>query len=226
MTADYGDGGLYGCNPDQPATPIDCAMDGGDGGGYACRVQPAPPSSTGMNPTTTPATGCSPSSGDRVAGACQASYQCAPGYDCVGATGSCRHYCCAGNTVCDPNAFCDVQFLNQASATPVPVCMPIITCNLQDQLAQPPHACSSDTQTCAVVREDGQTGCVDVGPVGPGQSCDSDHCNAGLVCLGAPGQRVCLKLCDTQSSAQCTAPETCQATLPLFQDPRVGVCRQ
>jgi hypothetical protein len=243
MTQSYGDGGLYGCNPDQPATPIDCAMDGGaaagDGGGYACRVQPMPPSS-GMNSPTTPATGCSPSSGDALAGtACLTSDECAPGFDCVGAIGDgghaigvCRHYCCAGNSACEApdggqaKSFCDVQFLTQASATPVPVCMPIVTCNLQEQLAPNGHPCLDPAQTCAVVREDGQTGCVDVGPVGPGQSCDADHCNAGLVCLGAPGQRVCLKLCDTQNGAQCTAPETCQGGLPLFQDPRVGVCRQ
>jgi hypothetical protein len=207
-------------------------MDGGaaagDGGGYACRVQHVPPSSSGMNSTTTPATVCSPSSGDSLAGiACKASDDCAPGLDCVGG-GACRQYCCAGNSACDPKThttFCDVQFLFEASATPVPVCMPIIACNLQDQLAQYPHACS-DTKTCAVVREDGQTGCVDIGPQGPGDSCERDHCQAGLVCLGAPGQRVCYKLCDTQSSAQCTAPETCQGGLPLFQDPRVGVCRQ
>jgi hypothetical protein len=223
LTQAYGDGGLYGCNPDQPATPIDCAMDGGaaagDGGGYACRVQPVMPSSSGMNSPTAPATGCSPSSGDAL---------CAPGFDCVGVPGTCRHYCCAGNSACDakdpsPKTFCDVQFLNRAAATPVPVCMPIVTCNLQEQLAQYPP-CPA-TQTCAVVREDGQTGCVDIGPKGPGDSCEQDHCSAGLVCLGAPGQRVCYKLCDTQSSSQCTAPETCKGGLPLFQDPRVGVCQ-
>ncbi len=233
----YGDGGLYGCNPDQPATPIDCAMDGGaaaagDGGGYACRVQPVPPSSSGNSPTT-PATGCSPSSGDALAGvACLASDECAPGFDCVGTTGdggiavgACRHYCCAGNSACDAKTFCDVQFLNQASATPVPVCMPIVTCSLEGQLAQSPQACPLPTQTCSVVREDGDTGCVDIGPQGPGDSCERDHCQAGLVCLGASGQRVCLTLCDTQSGAQCTAPQTCKGGLPLFQDPRVGACR-
>lgn len=224
----YGDGGLYGCNPDQPATAIDCAMDGGsaadDGGGYACRVQPSAQSNAGS--PSTPATGCSPSSGDSLGGAsCMASQDCAPGLDCVGTSGTCRHYCCAGNSVCDPNTFCDVQFLYQASATPVPVCMPIHTCSLQDQLSPYPNTCP-DRQTCAVVREDGQTGCVDIGGAGPLQSCERDHCQAGLVCLGAPGQRACYKLCDTQSSAQCTAPETCQGGLPLFQDPGVGVCRQ
>jgi hypothetical protein len=239
LTQAYGDAGLYGCNPDQPATPIDCAMDGGaaagDGGGYACRVQHMP-SSSGMNAPTTPATGCSATSGDARAGVtCAASNDCAPGFDCVGATGvgalgSCRHYCCAGNSACEPKSatsagtFCDVQFLTEASATPVPVCMPIITCNLQDQLAQSPPSCPA-TQTCAVVREDGQTGCVDVGPQGPLESCERDHCKPGLVCLGAPGQRVCYTLCDTQSSSQCTAPEMCKGGLPLFQDPRVGVCQ-
>jgi hypothetical protein len=235
------DGGLYGCNPDQPASSIDCAMDGGaaagDGGSYACRVQPAPPSSSGMNSPTTPATGCSASSGDRVDDAeCTTSNDCAPTFECVGTAGGtagrCRQYCCAGNSACgDPDAglatrFCDVQFLNQASATPVPVCMPIDPCNLQDQLlAATPPTCPQ-TQTCAVVREDGQTGCVDIGGQGPGDSCERDHCQAGLVCLGAPGQRVCYTLCDTQNGAQCTAPEKCQGGLPLFQDPRVGVCRQ
>jgi hypothetical protein len=234
------DGGLYGCNPDMPATSIDCAMDGGaaagDGGGYACRVQPVS-SSGGMNSPAMPATGCSPSSGDAVTGECKVSNDCAPSYDCVGTagttastTGACRHYCCAGNSVCEQlpdgaSLFCDVQFLKEASATPVPVCMPIFACDLQEQLTQPGHACNSDTQTCSVVREDGKTGCVDIGPQGPMDSCDVAHCQEGLVCLGAPGQRLCYQLCDTQSNS-CTAPETCQGGLPLFQDPRVGVCRQ
>lgn len=237
LTQAYGDGGLYGCNPDQPASPIDCAMDGGaaldDGGAYACRVQPAPPSG-GTNTTSAPATACSSSSGDALEGAmCKASDVCAPGFDCVGtgsadggAAGRCRHYCCAGNSACETTSFCDVQFLTQASATPVPVCMPIVACDLSKQLGPQPDACSESTQTCAVVREDGQTGCVDIGSEGPGESCESDHCAEGLVCLGAPGQRVCYTLCDTQSGTQCTAPETCQGGLPLFQDPRVGVCRQ
>lgn len=242
LTQTSGDGGLYGCNPDQPASSIDCAMDGGaaagDGGGYACRVQPVPPPSSGMNSTTTPATGCSASSGDALADApCTTSSDCAPTFDCVaaagiGTVGRCRQYCCAGNSACgEPDAgrattFCDVQFLYQASSTPVPVCMPIQACDLSKQLESPPTACIEPTQTCAVVREDGQTGCVDIGAAGPGDSCERDHCQAGLVCLGAPGQRVCYTLCDTANSAQCTAPETCQGGLPLFQDPRVGVCRQ
>lgn len=225
----YGDGGLYGCNPDQPATAIDCAMDGGsaadDGGGYACRVQPS--SSTNAGAPTTPATGCSPSSGTDMAGTkCAQSDDCAAAFDCVGATGHCRHYCCAGNSACDSTTFCDVQFLYQATNTPVPVCMPIYACDLAKQLDPTPAACPDATQTCAVVREDGQTGCVDIGNAGPNQSCERDHCAEGLVCLGAPGQRVCLTLCDTQTGRQCTAPDTCQGGLPLFQDPRVGVCRQ
>ncbi|HEX8791977.1 MAG TPA: hypothetical protein VF765_13575 [Polyangiaceae bacterium] len=226
-----GDGGLYGCNPDQPATAIDCAMDGGgaaatDGGGYACRVQPS--SSTNAGAPTTPATACSPSSGDLMSGhACTMSDECAPSFDCVGAKGACRQYCCAGNSACmDPMTFCDVQFLTQASATPIPVCMPIVPCDLADQLLPTPTACLDPTKTCAVVREDGHTGCVDIGGAGPNQSCERDHCAEGLVCLGAPGQRVCLTLCDTQTGRQCTAPDTCQGGLPLFQDPRVGVCRQ
>lgn len=240
LAATYGDGGLYGCNPDQPATAIDCAMDGGaaagDGGGFACRVQPVPPSSSGMNATTTPATGCSPTSGDaRVGATCTVSDDCAPGFDCVGvsgnggASGTCRHYCCAGNSACDdPNAktFCDVQFLFQASATPVPVCMPIVACDLSKQLESPPTACSLPTQTCAIVREDGTTGCVDIGGSGPGDSCESDHCAAGLTCLGAPGQRTCFQLCTTNSNkASCPQGLTCEGGLPLFQDPTVGVCR-
>jgi hypothetical protein len=116
--------------------------------------------------------------------------------------------------------YCDIQPIVQSPATKVPVCMPVQPCNLANPLCPP-------SETCAVVRpETGATSCVPVGSAGPSQSCDKDHCQQGLMCLGAPGQRTCYVLCHTKTSAECTAThQTCMTTLPLFLNPETGVCQ-
>lgn len=220
------------CDPDTAETASSCnlAPDGGaydPAGGYAdaglaCRVQPsASIASNGLGlPTTCAVAG--------VAGpgaSCALPTDCAAGLDCVGA-GTCRHYCCAGNAQCGPDEFCDIQDLASATTTKVPVCMPITPaggCSLLPTGDAGAGACP-DHQTCAIVREDGATGCVPTGPQKAGESCDTDHCWPGLVCLGALNARLCYALCKT-SSTTCQAPQTCQGGLPLFQDPSVGVCR-
>ena len=214
------------CDPDTAETAASChvAPDGGaydPGAGYAdaglaCRVQPsASIASNGLGMPTTCAV-----AGPGVAGAkCKLPSDCAAGLDCVG-EGVCRHYCCAGNSQCSSQEFCDVQSLAFATTTKVPVCMPI----------QPPGGCSlwpkgsCTAGTCAIVHDDGTTGCVETGPKLAGESCDVDHCAFGLVCLGALNARLCYALCDTRGTS-CTAPQTCQGGLPLFQDPNVGVCQ-
>jgi hypothetical protein len=221
------------CDPDVPSTASSCdeAPDGGafdpsaDYGAavLACRVQP---SSAGTNDDFGTGSRCSVS-GAGVAGApCDSAIDCAAGFDCIGTGGTCRHYCCAGNSQCGSQEFCDIQPLATASTTRIPVCMPIVACSLESALPMPianAQGCGQ-AETCGIVREDGTTGCVEVGDVTANHSCDTGHCQAGLVCLGAINARLCYELCNTTYS-QCTAPMTCQGGLPLFQDPTVGVCR-
>ena len=74
----------------------------------------------------------------------------------------------------------------------IPVCMPIHPaggCQLLD-----PTACTSQDEQCAVVRENGATSCVAIGTAKAHDGCDTAHCAAGLVCLGAVGQRECYQL--------------------------------
>lgn len=224
------------CDPDVPNTASSChvAPDGGaydPSAGYgdavlACRVQPS--SAETSNDLGTPVA-CSVAGSGAEGSACMAATDCAAGFDCVG-MGTCRHYCCAGNSECTSQEFCDIQPLATADTTRIPVCMPIVPCSLASAVVASGMAGSScpdpngPPETCAIVREDGTTGCVEVGDRTAGESCDTGHCEAGLVCLGALNARLCYALCDTMSP-QCTAPQTCQGGLPLFQDPTVGVCR-
>ncbi len=221
------------CDPDNAETASSChlAPDGGaydPAGGYsdaglACRVQPS--SSVASNGLGQP-TACSVAGAGRAGDSCKLATDCAAGLDCVG-EGVCRHYCCAGNGQCDEHEFCDIQNLASATTTKVPVCMPIWPCSLLKAVAAPVGGGQAECpagQTCAIVREDGATGCLETGPKKAGESCDSDHCGPGLVCLGALNARLCYALCNTAKDSTC-APQTCQGGLPLFQDPTVGVCR-
>lgn len=215
------------CDPDVADTAQSCALapDGGPydpAGGYAaaplaCRVQPAA-SVSANGQGSEPA--CSVAGAGMDGAACKSGTDCAAGFDCIG-SGECRHYCCEGNTMCAGTEFCDVQPLALASTTKVPVCMPIMPAGGCMLLV--PNQCPMG-ETCSIVREDGTTGCVEIGDRKAGDPCDAAHCAAGLVCLGAPDARLCYELCHT-SSATCSQPQTCQGGLPLFQDPSVGVCR-
>jgi hypothetical protein len=225
------------CDPDSPETASSChvAPDGGaydPSAGYgsatlACRVQPA--ASVASNGLGLP-TACSVAGPGTAGDACKMATDCAAGFDCVG-MGTCRHYCCAGNGQCGGDEFCDIQPLAAATTTKVPVCMPIEPVGgCSPASAVPPSGAAGampscpQGQSCAIVREDGATGCVEIGDKAAGEPCDTDHCAAGLVCLGALNARLCYALCKTSASA-CPSPETCQGGLPLFQDPTVGVCR-
>jgi hypothetical protein len=218
------------CYPDHPTTAKACgeAPDGGaynPSGGYdnaalACRVvatpQDAMPAS--QNPT------CAAAGPAGDGSWCKSSSECQPAFDCVG-SGTCQQYCCSGNAECVADQFCDIQPTAQAPSVEIPVCMPIHPasgCKLLD-----PAACPV-TETCAVVRDDGATSCVAVGGAQAGEECDTDHCAAGLVCLG-PGSRTCFLLCTTSatsatSATTCPPNQQCQGGLPLFPDPAVGIC--
>jgi hypothetical protein len=152
------------------------------------------------------------------ASTCSQSTDCSPGWECVN-EGTCRHYCCSGNSACSDNQFCDVQPTAQDPNTLVPVCVSETPCTLIDI-----DGCPTGEQ-CSVVKEDGTTSCVAVGPQGDGESCDLEHCAHGYVCLGTTGSRRCAPLCYTASVGACTNGRTCVGTLPLFTNPLVGACQ-
>lgn len=215
------------CNPDDDGTRADygddvnvtCAIAPSDAGPASepkgCRVS----SSSSGRPQCAEAT---PENGDGAK--CAAGSDCAPGFDCVagdGASGVCRRYCCAGSCASNRSqnggdTFCDVQKLHK-DGDKVPVCMPLKTCEL---LA--PGECA-ETETCGIVTEDGATGCVANGSAGVDRSCDEEHCNVGLTCLGQPGSRKCYQLCRTAGSPSCGSTKICK-TSTIFKDPSVGVC--
>jgi hypothetical protein len=156
---------------------------------------------------------------------CKTGGDCGPGFDCiVGEKGTkvCRHYCCAGT--CKGHAsqsggatFCDVQNLVDYTQK-APVCMPLKRCKLLGS-----GECTQ-TESCAVVTESGDTGCVAVGPQQVGAPCDADHCAANLTCVGKPGTRKCYKLCRVDSS-DCGTAQIC-ATSTVFKDPNFGICQK
>jgi len=164
------------------------------------------------------------SGGDGVS--CTTGSDCAPGFDCVdGEKGPvCRRYCCSGT--CEGQTsqnggatFCDVQTLVDYRHDDVkaPVCMPVKTCKLLRA-----GECS-DNETCALINDKGDTGCVTRGPAKAGESCDTAHCGSGLTCLGSPGDRRCYKLCRVDG-ADCGPVQTC-TTGSVFQDTTYGVCK-
>jgi hypothetical protein len=185
---------------------------------------PAATSGGAWNNASGVAPGCLPAGLGLDGALCSGPSSCAAAYECVGgspgAFGTCRHYCCHGNDACNAEQFCDIQPVAVEQSINVPVCMPIDHCIL---LAQP-SSCPLK-ETCAVVREDGRTSCVATGYAKAGQSCDTEHCAAGLVCLGSAGERTCFALCSTRTPTQCTSTQKCQGGLPLFPDPDVGICQ-
>lgn len=219
------------CNPDDPRTArANLCMLAPDGGPYnasagydlaqlACHVE-FQLFSGSVAPVCTMAGNLNDTSSAR----CKGSTDCQAGFECV-ADGSCRRYCCGGECL-DPTEFCDIQETAGNSSLSVPVCMPIHGCGLLDQPSDA-GSCGPE-QTCSVVRvESGATSCVATGGKSVGAECDTDHCQAGLVCLGAAGDRHCYKLCHTApDSTDCPADRpTCRGGLPLFPTPGVGICQ-
>jgi hypothetical protein len=228
-----------GCYPDLPTTAQACglvpdggasdggasdgASDGGDGDHaseavpssvLACHVAPTGDAGdAGVSPVCT-------SAGLGSEGSpCTHGTDCAAGYECV--ENACRHYCCAGASACSAADFCDVQ-PSSDTGTLVPVCMPVVPCTLL--LGGAAGNCAAANETCSVVRDDGTTGCETIGAAQAGDSCDTAHCAAGLVCLGAVGARQCYTLCNTSTMAECTGGQQCTTGLQLFLDPAVGWC--
>ncbi len=211
---------MGGCVPDDPYACSPAISDGGDASAPpvgACRVSISDasllePECSGQ--TTSP---------NGIDGAkCTSGGDCASGFDCVESdNGSfCRQYCCLGTcggaAASGSATFCDVQTL-VATRTIAPVCMPLKPCKLLTD-----GQCAS-TETCAVVNENGDTGCVARGLQQVGQACDDKHCDVGLTCLGQPGNRKCQRLCRVGGDPIC-APQTC-VTTSAFKDSSYGICQ-
>lgn len=236
------------CYPDDPTTAQACGiapdgsadydLDAGYGNAaVACHVVPLADAEAGVGPV------CKPAGTGGDGASCHDSTDCAPSFECVG-SGVCRQYCCYSG--CDTTQFCDIQpETAQENGIPVPVCVPIRPCTLLvdpsdasavesgdadagDAGALPAGSCAAD-ETCAVVTTVSAvplTSCVQNGGAGVGASCDSDHCSAGLMCIGTSGNRHCYQLCHTlDASSECPSTQSCTGGLPLFTDPMTGVCK-
>ena len=207
-----------GCYPDDIVNTCALALDGGASDGGADGQAPAGTACHVVSSGQDTRTACL-AAGYDMNSTCTQPTDCAAGHECVG-DGTCRHYCCSGNSACSSNQFCDVQPVTQSPKTLVPVCMPQIPCTLLDDSSCPA------SQQCGVVREDGATSCVDLGTAGDREPCDDEHCARGFVCLGAMGSRRCAPLCYTSVSSPCNGSgRTCTGTLPLFPDPTIGACQ-
>lgn len=219
------------CMPDEDGSKADaCATkqppDAGadasaDGSARGCRLTK---STDPQNPTVAPDCRSASYSGtDGVA--CTTGADCAPGFDCVGAdtgTGTfCRRYCCLGTCGAmssnSGGTFCDVQKLVDTGSK-APVCMPLKPCTLLST-----EQCAND-ETCAVVNDGGETGCVPRGDAQNGQPCDDTHCALNLTCLGQPGNRKCQTLCKVGSTTTCTGGQVCKTT-SAFKDSAFGICQ-
>jgi hypothetical protein len=189
-------------------------------GARACRV-------TGT-PNTPPQASCGSAAGTGGDGApCTRAADCSAGFECVGA-GQCRHYCCddkSCNGQTPDQFFCDIQPTVDVSAVSVPVCMPVAQCKLE---VHPAPAADGggpcpQGQQCSIVSTDGTTSCVAIGVAQLGDSCDTDHCAEGLVCLGMVASRVCWQLCST-NYPYCPGTLRCHIGGPIVPDPTIGIC--
>jgi hypothetical protein len=226
----YGaEGGAHTCQPDdssqcpQPpdggtftedaaaVTPPPVGSGGGesDAGGPACHVIPLGQACWAAG-----------TGGDGAQ--CQTSTDCAASFECVGSPGQCRHYCCNGNTSCDTATFCDVQATADGGVN-VPVCEPITSCTLL--LTGTGNGSCPKGETCAVVKDDGTTSCMSVGPVGVGQDCSVYHCAANLTCLGSAESRTCFQLCQVDAPSGCPYGTTCTSSAQLFTNANIGICQ-
>lgn len=207
--------GMYSsCFPDDTKSqycailPGDAGADGATGAS-ACHVTQAGPE-------------CTVSGAAAEGEACSAASDCAAGFECVGTPARCRRYCCEASTCAvyakaiGRDYFCDVQPLASATSTLVPVCQPVTPCTLLGD------NCGAG-QTCALVDANKSlTSCVSVGPGKTGESCASQHCGAGLQCIGNPA--VCHRLCDPKNPG-CPINQQCFLGWPVLQQQGVGVCQ-
>jgi len=212
-----GDGGQGGEGPG--------GLGGSSGTGgrepYGCQV---------IDDNGNPSATCAVSGDANVGAVCNSSADCSGGLGCVlssagnegggspaPAVGLCRPYCCGDLEECPPDTFCaplplfdsSARLDDPSTAIEVPVCTPIIDCQLLGD------SCD-EGQTCSIVRTDGSTSCV---PLGAGSLCQACPCAAGFVCSFSSG--TCQKLCDTNMNDCPGEGAICQGGSVLGD---VGLC--
>ena len=202
------------CNPDDGYSSSCTVADAGDAESdpQSCRVS----RTLGSSPV------CAPSGKGVDGDVCSSPSECAAGFDCVDSGANqlrCRHYCCE-ESCSAPGAnnrkmYCGI---GTAMGTKIPVCMPVTSCALMTA-----GSCQS-FETCSIVRDDGTTSCIQVGPQRVGEACDRDNCAAGLACIGSAGAQKCYKLCRESAAEDCESGERCVGGPPLFKDGGFGLC--
>lgn len=213
MPDDVGSRLAMHCGPDDAGAP-----DAGDAavstGPVACRV----------DPRSSPASVACFASGERGdSEACTTGADCRPGFECVGSPGRCRHYCCQSSTCValskeqSKDYFCDIQPMVDGPKPPVPVCQPVKPCQLLQA-----DSCGPGF-TCALVDSSRNlVSCVAVGAAKVGESCETEHCAAGLTCLGVNPPR-CRQICDVQKP-QCPKGQTCKTGWQILYQQGAGIC--
>lgn len=231
----YSYSGAHNCAPDtsaQCSMPVDAGaydpwQDAGDAGDAGGDAQAPLPTACHVEQGATQS--CKAAGSGKDGAQCTTGADCAASFECIGTPGRCRHYCCGGDATCDEAAkagtlgnmtFCDLQPVADHDFL-VPVCVPVLGCTL---LSGGPAGSCTDSTTCAVVKDDGTTGCVAIGPATVGQGCDVQHCAAGLNCIGSIGARTCVQLCELDSPA-CPKGTTCIGSAQLFSNPNIGLCQ-
>jgi hypothetical protein len=198
------------CSPDPGSE--DCAQGGnpGLGGGfpdaskYACQLVPnggALEAKCGM-------------AGNGGNGApCSLSEPCQAGFGCVATevTPICRQYCCDDLESCPASTYCTKAPMVDVMLD-IPVCQPVTPCELLNDATCPAG------QTCAIVRLDGTTSCINPGPGTDGAGCP---CAPGYTC--SQTDNTCLKLCHTQGGDECGPNGTCQGGTKPYP-PGIGIC--
>ncbi len=215
------------CSPDDTAVyaascaPADAGASSGDAGAPIADAAASPLLACRVHLVNDDRLAVCSAAGTGTDGAeCIRSSDCHAGFECVKSPGRCRRYCC-NNSCDDTQTFCDTQTTpstnTDAPSLLVPVCAPVRACKLLGA------NCDAD-QTCAVVKQDGTTSCVQTGAAKAGDDCERAQCGADLTCLGQVGSRKCYRLCLVADGRACDKGQTCRGTAPLFKDATIGVC--
>ena len=145
---------------------------------------------------------------------CTSATSCQAGLGCA-STGVqdlavCEPFCCGDLEACPAATYCTQAPLVDTQL-PIPVCTHVTPCELLNDAVW-----CKPTQTCAIVRNDGTTSCLDIGTGEAGGHCP---CAAGYTCSYATD--TCFQLCRIGSDDCGTG--TCQGgTTPYPQG--IGFC--
>lgn len=149
---------------------------------------------------------------------CESATNCAPGLGCArkeSNVGVCLPYCCNDIESCAAGTYCMPTPMAEDALGPeplrIPVCVPVVPCKLLDD------SMCTQGRTCALVRADGTTSCVEPGPGKEGEACP---CSAGHVCVLS--SNTCRQLCHVGGN-DCTDGGVCQGGSEGFPD-GIGLC--